>query len=262
MTLQVLISTYGLDGLARTATMRLPALDGISYLVSLQLPQDTVFDIPESLRRPDISILPHSDTGLSRNRNYALDHASADVVLIADDDLNYTPGGLQTVLSTFAENPGLAFATFRHTGGDNKQFPETGFSFNEGITPGYYLTSFELALRPSLLPSDIRFAENVGVGTPYFGSGEENLFLLRLLHSGLQGRYFPLTIVEHPGTTTGVRRATPAALRGQGAWFHIRYGAVKGLLRLLRDVPRRHAAPLTALRHMLAGYIHSPRIKF
>ena len=86
MKLEVLISTLGADGIRRTAAMNLPRMDEVGYLVGWQMPEG---EIPEELRRPDIKILTKEERGLSRNRNMLLGNASAEIVLIADDDLTY-----------------------------------------------------------------------------------------------------------------------------------------------------------------------------
>lgn len=260
MKLEVLISTYGTDGLARTAGMQLPAVYDVSYLVYLQLPEDSELEVPDSLRRDDVRIEVSRSRGLSRNRNNALDNSSGDILLIADDDLDFTVEALEGVKSTFEENPLLDFATFRHVGEDRKWFPAYEFDFSSREPAGYYLTSFELALRRKSIVPRFRFPENMGAGTPLFGSGEENVFLLQMLKEGLRGRFFPMVVATHKGLTTGCRRATPATLRGQGAYFRLRYGVAEGLMRLLRDAPRRNYSLLPSVIHMLAGFIRANEV--
>lgn len=260
MNLEVLISTYGQEGIARTARMKLPEVKGVSYLVSLQLPETVEFEVPDSLRRDDLRIVVSRSRGLSRNRNNALDHSSGDILLIADDDLDFTAEALESVKSTFEENPLLDFATFRHMGKDEKWFPSHEFDFGEKEPSGYYLTSFELAVKRQSIVPCFRFPENMGAGTPVFGSGEENVFLLQMLNGGLRGKFFPITVTVHNGLTTGCRRATPATLRGQGAYFRLRYGSMEGILRLLRDAPRRNYPLLPSIVHMLAGYLRASEV--
>ncbi|MDE6301722.1 MAG: glycosyltransferase [Muribaculaceae bacterium] len=255
MTLQVIISTYGLKGLERTAQMKLPSLEGVSYLVAVQNPDTAPFDIPRSLLRDDITVKQHPGRGLSANRNFGLDHATGDILLIADDDLNYSAEGLQSVIDVFKNDPQLDFATFRYSGSDNKTYPEHPFDFKLAYPKGFYLTSFELALRRVSLPVDVRFPLDFGIGAPVFGSGEEDIFLRSLIKKGLHGCFFPVTITEHPGFTTGSRESTAPVLRAQGALMRIHYGLLSGFMHLLRDVPRRNAPFFKALRYMTEGFM-------
>lgn len=256
MILEVQICTFGAAGLARVATMQLPEVPGVRYMVSLQNPDGDSVDIPQPLRRSDLTVFQHPTRGLSINRNMAIDHSDADIILIADDDLNYTARGLETVLDTFHLNPDLDFATFMHTGADNKRYPE-GQELKLRLPKGYYLTSFELAIRRSSLPPDLRFSPNMGIGAPLFGAGEENLLLMRMIKKGLKGRFVPEVVVEHPGLSTGMREATPAFLRAQGAWIRLYYGALRGAPRIILDAARRNAPYFKALFYLSVGFIRS-----
>lgn len=255
MTLQVLISTYGSEGLNRTALMNLPRLTDVSYLITAQNPGKEPLAVPDDLVRDDIKVLQHPGRGLSANRNFGLDHATGDILLIADDDLRYSAAGLLAVKKAFSQDQTLDFATFRYIGQDNKIYPNEPFDFGLIYPKGFYLTSFELALRRESLPAHLRFPLDFGIGAPSFGAGEEDIFLRKLIKAGLKGKFFPVTIAEHPGPTTGSRAATPAVLRAQGAIIRIHYGAASGLLHLFRDVPRRQAPFFTALRYMLSGFL-------
>lgn len=255
MILEVQISTFGKAGIDRVSEMRLPLVDGVRYLVSLQNPDKETIVVPENLRRSDIEIFEHADRGLSHNRNAAIDHSNADIILIADDDLDYTAENLEMVLKTFEDNPQLDFATFRHEGGDHKVFPHEDFEIGAKLPKGYYLTSFELAFRRRSLPSYIRFSPLLGIGAQRFGCGEENVLLYRLVLEGLRGRFFPKLVATHNGVTTGLREASVKALQGQGAWLWIRYGWIEGFLRLLRDVPRRNSSMYKSFWYMTKGFI-------
>ena len=267
MTLEVEICTYGLDGLQRAAQMTLPAVDGVRYRICMQNPDGLAVELPEALRRPDVDFFQHPTRGLSLNRNAALDRAEADIILIADDDLSYSAAGLRAVIDTFAADPALDFATFQYSGSDAKAYPAAACDLCDPLPRGYYLTSFELAIRRSSLPAAIRFSPQMGIGAPFYGAGEENLFLYRLIRSGLRGRFIPVEICRHPDLTTGSRRPTAATLRAVGACIWIEHANRNALqryllapLRLLRRSARPGVSYLTALRHLLHGYLAAPRL--
>ena len=89
--LEVLIATFGRDGLGRVIEMNLPEVEGVRYLVCCQNPAGENLDSEAAplLRRPDISIHYFADRGSAVNRNHAFDLARAPYLLLADDDLRY-----------------------------------------------------------------------------------------------------------------------------------------------------------------------------
>ena len=261
MTLEVEICTYGLDGLQRAAQMTLPAVAGVRYRICMQNPDGAAVELPETLRRPDVDFFQHPTRGLSLNRNAALDRAEADIILIADDDLHYTAEGLQAIIDTFAADPSLDFATFQYSGPDNRSYPAEPFVHTFGSRRGYSVASVEIAIRRSSLPATIRFSPYAGIGADVYGSGEEFLFVQRLIISGLRGKFLPVTICHHPTISTGVRPASRGTDRGTGLvswidftrlprWYRFTLGPLRVLARaVLNKVrsPRR-------LYHILEGY--------
>lgn len=260
MTLEVLISTLGSRGMANVAKMQLPKLNGVSYLVSWQCEEDD--KIPSELtERTDVRILPHRSRGLSRNRNFALDHASGDILLIADDDLRYTPEGLRKIIAVFEENRQLELATFRYDAENAKSYPAHECSLNGKLPKGYYVTSFEIALRRESPAGALRFPVEFGVGSPLFGAGEEEIVILMARKRGITCRFFPVTICRHEGLTTGSRRVTsPAVYRGFGAVIGYLYPATclpRILLKALRGSRNGTMSFFPAIYHMTAGLLRA-----
>lgn len=110
-TLDILICTLN-EGINKVASVLLPQQEGVRYVVSWQ--QDGYqCDIPLALLRSDVTVVTLPGRGLSRNRNNAIAHSTADICLIADDDVAYTPDAFRAVIDTFEGNPHLDVATFR-----------------------------------------------------------------------------------------------------------------------------------------------------
>lgn len=237
--LEVLICTMGTQGIQRVATMTLPRVDGVIYTVSWQKPSGP---IPPGLSRDDIKVMESHTVGLSNNRNDAFGFARAPLLLIADDDLHYTPSGLNAVIGLMETNHSLDFATFMHRGGDNKSFPSHEFDMARPAK-GYYVTSFEIAVRRHVVKGADRvaFDPRFGLGVERFGAGEEQLFINDMLRKGMQGRFFPVIIATHPGLTTSHRQLTPSLLRAQGAVQRDTLPGYRALARLINDA-RRYAA--------------------
>jgi len=218
--LEVLIATYGQDGLTRLAGMKLPHIPDVRYLVSCQYP-DTMTEKPAPSLREDISIIFSDTRGLSVNRNILLRNATAPYCLIADDDLDFLEEGLEKIIEIFDHSPEISIISLQYIdseGNNEKHYPDDTFSL-DSPPKGYYISSIELAFRRAdILGRKIFFNENFGAGTKRYQCGEEDLWLHDILKSGLKGVYFPVRVAIHKGSSTGIRKASePAVLRAQGA---------------------------------------------
>lgn len=241
MILEVLICTYGNEGINRVIEMNLPTVEGVKYLVSWQTDEFNLL-LPDELHRKDLRIYTTSSKGLSNNRNHALKKASGDICLIADDDLSYTAEQLKSIINIFESNPNIDIALFKYSGGDNKQYPDYEFDLKKE-PKGYYITSFEIAFRRNTIPSTLKFDSRLGVGTS-MPAGEEALFIHQAIKQGLICRFFPVTITHHEALTTGSRTPSAGILQANGVIVAVKYGFF-GLLRL----------PIIAWRHSKQGYI-------
>lgn len=253
-TLDIAIATLGTEGINRAAKMEMPRIDGVRYIISWQNEGDD--HIPPALLRPDVEIHPLEGRGVSRNRNNALRHCTADIILNGDDDLSYSRSGLLSVIEKFSQNPGLDFATFRHTGPDNKQYPPAEADLAT-MPRNYSVATFELAIRRKVIDAGVRFDERFGPGAS-LASGEDEMMLLTLRRLGLRGRFFPIDIAAHPTLTTGFREITnPATARGMGAVIGLSYpltGFPRVILKAVR-MNRSGQMPLAkSLRPLLAGW--------
>lgn len=202
--LQVLVSTYKEEGIERMSRHSYPEVEGVEYIVAWQLPEGDA-ELPASLVREDVRIVKSRTRGLSANRNIALEAATAPLLLIADDDLDYTEAGLKGVIESFAEFPECDILTFRYESelAKKRYAPEM---FNWRKPPrNSHLTSFEIGMRrESIARHGLRFDERFGIGG-LFIAGEENVFFEDALRAGLQACFIPHTICAHWGTTTTER---------------------------------------------------------
>lgn len=230
MTLQLLISTLGREGIGRVARMSLPRVPGVSYLVSWQMPEG---EVPEELKRDDLKIVTMSGRGLSRNRNNALGAADGDLLMIADDDCHYTAGRLQAVVDFFETHPDADAAVFNVETDGAACFPSRATVLERGRYPkGFYVMSIGVVLRRRSVP-DIRFDERFGLGCGRFGSGEEELLIDSLLRRGWRVYAVPDVVVTHLDVTTAVNGAgRPGVQRASGAVICRLYG-VSALPRLV-----------------------------
>lgn len=219
--LQVLIATFGEEGLERLSATPPPASEGIEWIVCCQCPGVNSLHIPANLHRPDIHVYFSDSKGLSRNRNNLLDLASAPYCMIADDDLSFFPQAIHEVIDLLEARPEVGIAISRYVnseGSFEKTYPETMVDLFP-FPKGYFPTSFEIIFRlEPVIKSGVRFNERFGVGAPDYGAGEEDLWLHDLNKSGIKGVITPVVTSCHSGVTTGLRELTsPRVLRAQGA---------------------------------------------
>ena len=212
-----------------------------------------------------------SEPGLSRARNAALPHLTADVVAFPDDDCVYPPGLLSLVAARLAGQQELAGLTGRAVG------------FDGGVSASWRTDaarlrrddlwnraiSFTIFLRSSVVDEVGPFDEQLGLGagTPWH-SAEEIDYLIRALDRGAAVEYDPELVVLHD-----VGAATPAIGASIGYLLRKhRYsprvvgrmlvrpvgGAVAALVRLDGGTARYR---LATLRGRIRGYLGARRSK-
>ena len=244
MTLDLLISTLGNDGIKRVAAMGLPKCEGVRYIVAWQLPDgiDTA-ETPDALKRDDVTLLRHRSIGVSRNRNYALAHSTAVICLTADDDLIYTKANLISVMEAFADNPELDLAGFRVECVSDKWYPDYGFDLRKPAK-GYDISEYEMAYRRKSVQGIINFNELLGLNSPRVHAGEGPVSLITALARGLNCRYFPVVIGRQTRLTTGFRPTTDSGIMmAIGVVLYLRHGWLSIFY-----------SPINALRKHRKGY--------
>ena len=259
MTLQLLIST--IDGnIDNIVDMLLEPSEGISYLVSWQHSDgNSKRDIPLALQRDDVTVCHLEGRGLSRNRNNCIDHATADICLIADDDCRYTTQWLDNVRQTFAAHPEVDIATFRELNRCADIYPQHEMDLRDR-SKNYSATSIEVAFRRSSVQGHLRFNELFGLGSPALHCGEEEVFLHDALAMGMNCRFFPVVAVRHDGPTTAVTRAADGGtLMARGAFLAIAYKGtmVPRIFLISYRLHRDYGVPFWfAVKKMTAGVVY------
>lgn len=191
----------------------LPVQSGVRYVVSWQMHAD--LPVPDSIsKRGDVEIHRLGTPGLSNNRNNSIENSSADIILIADDDLEYHPDFAKKIIDVFEKDPTLDLATFKVNFLSPKVYPVNNETLNIPLPQNYYVCSIEMAFRKKSI-KDLRFYPELGLGAQKMHCGEEEFFLLSAIRRGLNCQFFPKEICAHNHQTTG-DFVTPEILRGQG----------------------------------------------
>ena len=206
-------------------------------MVSFQYTEQKWLDaVPHELaERDDVRVLPVKGEGLSANRNHALRNAQGDVLLIADDDLKYLPKRLEWVRKAYVDHASIDFACFQlidYSGASIKDYPYRSHLY-QSMPKGFWFSSCEITMRRSVLP--LYFDERFGLGAPFLGAGEEEVFLWQAYQKGHKIKYFPFPIaMTNPHTTGEAFYEDPRLQRSKGAVLYMMHGTWGAMLRCLK----------------------------
>lgn len=143
-----------------------------------------------------VKVLSTDEMGLSKSRNLALKNATADICVIADDDMTYHDDYAQLISQAYTDHPEADIIAFQV-----KRYGNTKREKQFRVEPHWenYLSSMKISSveitfkRKSIIDKNIYFNENIGAGTD-FPNGEESTFLYAALHEGLKILYLPIEI--------------------------------------------------------------------
>lgn len=264
LSLDVAISTYRQEGILKVAKMLepLPPQKGVRYIVSWQEHQDR--EIPQYLQqRDDVEVFRLEKKGLSNNRNNAISHCKADLVLIADDDLEYKQDFAVQIKKVFEDNPHLDLALFKINFQNRKIYPAQSCIITLSLPENYYAASVEMAFKRDKF-KDLKFNTQLGLGAPLMHCGEEEIFLLNALKSNLVCRFFPVIIASHQEFTTG-DKVSPGILRGHGYVIRKYYPVTFPLripLKAYRIKKYKKFPFFKSLKYLCQGMVYSFKNKF
>lgn len=235
----------------------LPPHEGVGFIVSWQ--EDMGAEIPPSLKeRQDIKIFRFEKKGLSNNRNNAIEHCEADIILIADDDLEYYPDSFHQIREVFTDNPSAAMILLKMDFPNAKSYPREKRRIGLPLPKNYYISSVEIAFRRGAI-GDLQFWPEMGLGNNLLGCGEEELFVASAIKRGYECLFMPLTIGRHPEETTG-DNISPSILRGHGFIIGILYPVSSFLripLKAYRTWRKQKVSFFKTLRETSKGFFYS-----
>lgn len=134
--------------------------------------------------------------GLSRSRNLAIQNATSDICILADDDIEYIPDYNNIIIEQFKLDSEADIIAFQVEGIDEefKKYHERPRKVN--FLTSMRISSVEIAFkRDTISGKGIRFNEAFGAGSKYF-AGEENIFLMDCLRKGIIIKYVPIKIAD------------------------------------------------------------------
>lgn len=204
-----------------------------------------------------VKVVSTKDRGVGKNRNLALLNASADLCLIGDDDLVYTPDYQEIIRRAFDELPDadmIVFDIVNLNSPDKRVITKIEkvrlFNFARHGAPKIVFK------RASLLKANIWFSLLYGGGAKY-SSGEDSLFLREALKKGLK-------IYTYPKVIAAARQETSTWFTGYTEKFFFDKGAlianlfpklnyIAGFYIALRFKPQSQFSYRQALKYVFMG---------
>ncbi|HET8838719.1 MAG TPA: glycosyltransferase [Flavobacteriaceae bacterium] len=223
VSLEILISTMNRTDLRFLKPM-FPnrELSEFNFLIINQTQPDRILET----NFPNIRVINSFEYGLSKSRNLALKNSIADVALIADDDVVYSPKFDKIILKAFQKYQAASLITFQMKC-PNNQHQKKYIHQERKLTTLLRQpkpSSIEMAFRPDdLRKNDLYFNENFGLGAE-FPSGEESLLMLEMLRKNLEIYHIPSIIVEHAGESTGSQKGSEKSIWALSGLKYLEYG--------------------------------------
>lgn len=156
---------------------------------------DTVSDETFTYQGHTITYLNRSDRGVGRNRNRVLESSSAEICVLADDDLRFVDGYPDLVQEAFEACPQADILVFNLVEKVPTRKANDRYRRVRWFGYGSYGAPRLALRRRSVLQAGVRFSLCFGGGARY-GSGEDTIFLHDCLRHGLRIYTAPYALAE------------------------------------------------------------------
>jgi len=173
----------------------------------------------------NIRVINSYEKGLSKSRNLAIKNAKGDICLLADDDVEYLPNFNSIILDTFSKLDTSTVIRFKIATicGDNyKSYPKVSKRLitKKDIES---TSSVEIAFkRKDIIVKQITFNTLFGLGS-HFTSGEEYLFLKKILNQDLIINFENKVIVRHKLIRSTSNIGSDAFIKAMAAQYYHDY---------------------------------------
>jgi len=148
-----------------------------------------------------VKLVSTQERGLSRSRNMAIAHATADICLIADDDEVFENDAAESIIKAYESHPEADLITFDIKGRHSTKTGLTHKAGRIGYLGALHISSVQITFRRKrIVEKGIRFDPEMGSGTGH-GCGEETKFLFDCLKKKLTIVHVPIPIASLTATT-------------------------------------------------------------
>lgn len=163
--------------------------------------------------------------GLSKSRNIAIKHSTAEYIVLTDDDMVYRENYNEILLESFEKYKNMDIFAFQVEGIERKfkNYPSKAKELSFMGT--MKISSVELVFRrEALISNKIEFNENFGSGAE-FKMGEENILLFQCLKKKLKIQYVPCVIADlHMDESTWFQGFNEKYFYDRGAVYYEMFG--------------------------------------
>ena len=183
-----------------------------------QCGQDSVVEF--DYRGYPIKWINSSEIGLSRSRNLAIKNSTADICVLADDDLVYVDEYSAHILNEFVKIKGADILAFRVDGIGRifKTYPKSIKKLN--FISSMKVSSVQIAFkRKRFIDHSFFFKEEFGAGSIFY-AGEENVLLSECRRVGFKLYFVPTKVADlHMGDSTWFEGFNERYFIAKGASF-------------------------------------------
>lgn len=132
------------------------------------------------------NVITKCEKGLSKSRNIAIENASNDIVLLADDDVIYENNYEDVILNAYNRYKSADIICFYVESLNKKRKIKRMPTGKIGYIKAMKIVSFEISFKRDIIASkNLKFKESLGAGTK-LGRGEELDFICNAIRSGLK----------------------------------------------------------------------------
>lgn len=232
-TLQILLSTMFREDLGFLENI-FPHKHFSEYNIVI-VNQTTPDKILES-KYDSIIVINSFERGTSQSRNIAIKYSTADICLIADDDIIYEPDFEETILNTFSNHMDAGIISFEaiiENRKPYKQYPDYTLHNKRTLFSVHEITiSFR---RKQLIDNQLFFNEYFSLGG-LFGGCTEYVFLRAAHAKGIKSYHVPKVIVYHDDFSSGKRMGEDRAIHAASAMCNHFHGNVLSFLWVFKYV--------------------------
>ena len=202
----------------------------------------------------NIRVINSFEKGLPQSRNLAIENASGDICLIADDDVTYKKDFDLNILNAFEKFDKADIITFQMVDDEGKLFKayqDIEIHDKRSITKA---NSVVIAFRKeSLIKNSVSFNTNFGLGT-MFPTANEYVFLRNALKANLKLYYEPIIILSHPFFSSGKDLGNDKIVFARAALFY-KYSGILSYFRLCKYLYLVYRKNVLALNELFPKFI-------
>jgi glycosyltransferase involved in cell wall biosynthesis len=212
--LEILVATKDRQDLSFLEKMFDARLSSIESKIIVVNQGSVIKSLPEL---PDIKVVNDVNYGLSRSRNTAIAHSTAQILWILDDDCVVVDNAVDQIVNAHNtyDNSVLTFQTITPSGDLIRKYPASSQLHCKNSVKK--ILSPEITIKKSMLFQDSKpFNDRFGLGSQ-FQDGENYIFFLDTLKNELEPRFVPETIAMHEQLTSSDEVASNRLIYARGA---------------------------------------------